>query len=317
MAGSTTNLSPVAFVPEKFECDTLTLMGLHPQGFRVNFCGRPLNDDQKRWIAEILSSYPVPLLNRIATPNEVDIAALGGEGEARLELSRQGLLFLRGRVEPNAGRAVIVHLTNEFRRSLGEQMGERPSVSRKTRLLIPPDLALAARTVASKFASQGLVYQPFSIFRAELGLVDSVADDGKSSHKVRLRTTNPAFNRWVHDLFIDPLVPVDPGLEIYAGVFSTVTTNPFALLGIFAWGADAELTDVRGNNLFLDSNIQHRIRSSGGLPADQMVLEVAPRIETADGMASLGVSVTVALLPFPDLDAALVGRVLFDESSFF
>ena len=302
---------------QALECREVTLQGLYPQGFKVLFCGGRVGDEQKKWIAEILSTFPIPLLNKIAVRNVVQIFVTEGEGDARLELSQPGQIFLRGEFDPEENRVEIVRLTDELRKTLGQGgVEERSTFSRKGRLLIPPDFALAARTVVRQFASQGLVYHPSSILRAELGLVDSVSDDGKSSHKVRLRTTNPAFNRWVYHLFIDPLVPVDPGLEIYAGVFSTVATNPFALLGIFAWGADAELTDLKGNAIFLDTNIQHRVRSSGSSPSDQLVLEWAPRIESSDGQASLGVSLSVALLPEPDLDAALVGRIVFDESSF-
>lgn len=189
---------------------------------------------------------------------------------------------------------------------------EPPPVRRSRVFLFPPDLRLAATTLVRRVVNEGLHYQPSSLFHAELAMANTVGEQGQSSHQLRLRTTNPAFNRWIHNLFIDPIVPVDPGLEIYAGIFGTVATRPFGIVGIFSWGADAELTTLGGYRLYLDSNLQHRVRSSDEIPSEKFLVENTLRFESPDHRIAFGVSGQLRPLPEPEVRLSLMGTVLFD-----
>lgn len=265
-------------------------------------------------MAGVFSAWPPFVLQKISPKSHIQIVVTKEEGEPGLRLSEGGQLILDGAGSLSDRRRELFILLADLRSNLERHTERTPlrTVTRSSRFPIPPDFALAAKTLVRQFASHGLTYHPSGIFRADLGLVESVTDTGKSTHKVRLRTTNPAFNRWVYNLVVDPIVPIDPGLEFYAGAFGTVATNPFAIVGIFAWGADAEITDLLGNRIFLDGNIQHRVRSSGELPTDKLVFELNPRLETRDGRASVGLNVAVAALHSPEIDVAFVAQVVFD-----
>jgi hypothetical protein len=291
----------------------------------VLFCSAELGNAHRRLILRELDSWPAPLLKTIASNGVLYITRLSqAEFAERFPTQsrvgdttawRRGYLYIAEAEDCRPEADAITRILFPVRESLqAERKRAAAWKARRQPLLLVPSYDRLSTEMIQQMVTNGVRLPASRHLLLEGGAVEFVDVQGKSSHRLRVRATNPAFNQWVYHHFVDPLFQLEPSVNYYLGLNATVETKPYALLGILSWGADADLITLGGTELYLDANIQYRLHSSDPLSTDGVALEVTPHLKERRERkyhVATGFTMLLRVYPSPDVRGGVSGKISF------
>lgn len=289
-------------------------------GTTLLFCGRKLSLSEQANFIRVIRSWPRPLLRRLSSDGFIQIIVLSSTefAEKFPESRRQdetavwerGRLFIEQTRQLKKGMPAIEVILRPVRRSIEKKLAAERSSPPRSSQLIPRDTR-SLTGVVKYFMAHGFQVPLGPLLSADLGVAETAGELGQSTHQLRLRLTNPRFNRWVYNFFVNPIFAFDPSVSFYLGFYATTSTRPFGVIGTASWGVDSRLTVLSNLELYLDTNLQYRLHSSGNESSDEFAIEITPRLSTHDKRFSFGLSLATVLSPERAVRASLEGRFLF------